>query len=143
MLFDLLFLPQSFEDRYFRKSQFLRESPCSSFLAVIVLLAGLDRFGRIETKQQNDQNEYDRHCALGFLSHRQKIAAARSPSKTPSNGLERANQNETFQPESGAIAFVFILFSQAFEDRHFRKREIILACLGPRTQRDNSAPCVF
>ena len=35
-----------------------------------------------------------------------------------------ANQKETCQPESWAIAFVFMLFSQAFEDRHFTKREI-------------------
>jgi hypothetical protein len=32
------------------------------------------------------------------------------PTRTPSNGLERANQNETFQPEPWAIAFVFMLF---------------------------------
>ena len=32
------------------------------------------------------------------------------PRRTPSNGLETANQKETFQPESWAIAFVFMLF---------------------------------
>ena len=32
------------------------------------------------------------------------------PTRTPSNGLERANQNETFQPEPWALRFVFILF---------------------------------
>src|SRR6267142_4575549 len=32
------------------------------------------------------------------------------PTRTPSNGLERANQNETFQPEPWALGFVFILF---------------------------------
>jgi len=32
------------------------------------------------------------------------------PSRTPSNGLERANQNETFQSEPWALGFVFILF---------------------------------
>jgi hypothetical protein len=41
------------------------------------------------------------------------------PSRTPSNGLERANQNETFQPEPWALGFVFTLFSQAYDDRHF------------------------
>jgi hypothetical protein len=49
------------------------------------------------------------------------------PSRTPSNGLERANQNETFQPEPWALGFVFILFSQAFEDRHLKKSEIFLS----------------
>ena len=34
------------------------------------------------------------------------------------------NQKETSQPESSAIAFIFTLFSQAFEDRHFTEREI-------------------
>ena len=47
------------------------------------------------------------------------------PTRTPSNGLETANQKETFQPESWAIAFVFTLFSQAFEDRHFTKHESV------------------
>ena len=51
------------------------------------------------------------------------------PTRTPSNGLETANQNETFQPESCAIRFVFTLFSQAFEQGHFTKCEIPSACL--------------
>jgi hypothetical protein len=41
--------------------------------------------------------------------------------RTPSSGLERANQNEKFQPESWAIGFVFMLLSKEFEDRHFTK----------------------
>src|SRR5260370_21847226 len=45
-------------------------------------------------------------------------------SSTPSNGLDTANQKETSQPESFAVLFVFTLFSQAFEDRHFTEREI-------------------
>jgi len=61
---------------------------------------------------------------MAFSSHRQKIAAARRPSRTPSNGLETANQNETFQLDSRAIEFVFTLFSQAFEDRHFTNGEV-------------------
>src|SRR5438552_17818498 len=32
------------------------------------------------------------------------------PSRPPSNGLERANQNETFQLGPWALGFVFILF---------------------------------
>src|SRR5215813_5024046 len=61
---------------------------------------------------------------IAFFNHRQKIAAARRPSRTPSNGLETANQNETFQFELMAIEFVFTLLSQAFKSRHFTKREI-------------------
>jgi hypothetical protein len=56
---------------------------------------------------------------MACSSHRQKIAAARMPSRTPSNGLERANQKETRQPNSLAVGFVFTLFSQPYEDRHF------------------------
>jgi len=56
--------------------------------------------------------------------HRQKIAAARMPTRTPSNGLKTANQKEKFQPEPWALGFAFILFSQAFEDRDLRKSEI-------------------
>src|SRR5437763_11976259 len=53
-----------------------------------------------------------------------KIARTRKPSRTPSNGLETANQKETFQSE--VVEFIFTLFSQAFEDGHFTKREISL-----------------
>jgi hypothetical protein len=41
------------------------------------------------------------------------------PSRTPSSGLETANQKETFQSE--VVEFIFTLFSQAFEDEHFTK----------------------
>ena len=37
---------------------------------------------------------------MAFSSQRQKIAAARKASRTPSNGLETANQKETCQPDS-------------------------------------------
>ena len=45
-------------------------------------------------------------------------------SSTPSNGLDTANQKETFQPEYFAVLFVFTLYSQAFGDRHFANGEI-------------------
>jgi hypothetical protein len=61
---------------------------------------------------------------MAFSSHRQKIAAARRPSITPSNGLEMANQKETSQPESWAIAFVFMLFFSSVRRSTFHKREI-------------------
>jgi hypothetical protein len=61
------------------------------------------------------------------------------PTRTPSNGLETANQKETFQPDFLAIGFVFMLFSQAFEDRHFRKREVSFAMLCRSTEHDWSA----
>jgi hypothetical protein len=84
-----------------------------------VLPAGVDLSGRIETEQQNDQEEDYRCYAHGLFDHRQKIAATRKASRTPSNGLGTANQKEKSQPEPWAIEFVFTLFSQAFEDRHF------------------------
>ena len=56
------------------------------------------------------------------------------PTRTPSNGLETANQNETFQPEPWALGFVFTLFSQAFEDGHFTKREISFETLNEVTR---------
>jgi len=43
---------------------------------------------------------------LMAFDHRQKIPAARTLIRTPSKGLERANQNETFQPESWAFMLV-------------------------------------
>jgi len=56
---------------------------------------------------------------MAFSAYRQKMAKAKKGSRTPSNGLETANQNETFQPEPWALGFVFTLFSQAFGDRDF------------------------
>jgi hypothetical protein len=41
------------------------------------------------------------------------------PSRTPSNGLERANQKETFQSDALEVELIFTLFSQALEDQHF------------------------
>jgi hypothetical protein len=64
-----------------------------------------------------------------LFGQRQKIAAERKASRTPINGLETANQKETRQPESWTIAFVFMLFSQAFEDRRFTKCEISFGTL--------------
>src|SRR5438477_6093639 len=83
------------------------------------VLVSLEWSGRIETEQENHQGEDYRSYAHGFFAHRQKIAAVRMPSRTPSNGLETANQKETFQSE--VVEFIFTLFSQAFEDGHFTK----------------------
>jgi hypothetical protein len=66
---------------------------------------------------------------MAFSSHRQKIAAARMPTRTPNNGLETANQKEMRQPDSLPDGFVFTLFSQAFEGRHFTEREISFGTL--------------
>jgi hypothetical protein len=90
-----------------------------SIFASEIQPADLDLSGRIETKQQNDQNEYDWHYAHGFLHHRQNIAKSRMARRTPSNGLETANQKEKFQPDSSAIGFVFMILSKEFEGRHF------------------------
>ncbi len=56
---------------------------------------------------------------MAFSGHRQTIAAARRPRKTPTKGLEMANQKEKPQPESWAIEFVFTLLSKGFQVRHF------------------------
>jgi len=57
------------------------------------VLVSLDWSGRIETEQENDQDEDEwRHA------HGRKIARAMMASRTPSNGLVMANQNETFHP---------------------------------------------
>jgi hypothetical protein len=47
-------------------------------------------------------------------------------SRTPSNGLEMANQKEMSQ---SAVRFIFMLLSQASEDRNFREREICFRTL--------------
>jgi hypothetical protein len=46
------------------------------------------------------------------------------PTRGPSNGLETANQKETFHPGSRAVEFVFIPFFHGFEDRHFTKDKV-------------------
>src|SRR5438105_8132199 len=114
----LLFLSQSFEDRYFRK--FKISWPIFSASCVLTC--------PVESKP-NSRMIKMKTIGVALMASSiidKKIAAARMPTRTPSNGLETANQKETFQPDSWAIEFVFTLFSQVFEDRHFRKSEIFL-----------------
>ena len=61
-------------------------------------------------------------------------AAAANPSATPINGLSTANQKEMFQAEFSGVGFLFMHFSQAFEDGHFTKREISSAIVGLSTR---------
>jgi hypothetical protein len=58
---------------------------------------------------------------MAFSGHRQTIAAARRPRRTPTNGLEMANQKEKSQPESWTIEFVPMVPSKGFQVRHFTK----------------------
>ena len=60
--------------------------------------------------------------AHGFFD----IVKKRRSEETEQNakkGVEIANQKEIFQTEPSAIAFVFILFSQAAQHRYFTSRE--------------------
>ena len=60
-------------------------------------------------------------------------AGARNPIATIAttiNGHSTTNQKEIFQSEFLGVGFLFMLLSQAFEDRHFRKFEILLLMLG-------------
>jgi hypothetical protein len=65
-------------------------------------------------------------------------AGARNPIATIAttiNGHSTTNQKEMFQSEFLGVGFLFMHFSQAFEDRHFRKREISCAIVGRGTRR--------
>ena len=60
-------------------------------------------------------------------------AGARNPIATIAttiNGHSTTNQKEILQSEFLGVGFLFTHFSQAFEDRHFRKFEIFLLMLG-------------
>jgi len=57
---------------------------------------------------------------MAFSTYRQTIAAASRPRRTPTNGLEMANQNEKPQPDSWAIEFVSTVLSKGFQVRHFK-----------------------
>jgi hypothetical protein len=56
------------------------------------------------------------------------------PTRTPSNGLERANQNETFQPEPWALGFVFILFFSSVRRSTSQKKFAFLSGCIERSQ---------
>ena len=59
-------------------------------------------------------------------------AGARNPIATIAttiNGHSTTNQKEIFQFEFLGVAFLFMNFSQAFKDRHFRKFEIFVLIL--------------
>ena len=103
---------------------------------VVVLAPVFHLSGRIETEQENDQDENDWRKVHGFSHHRQKIARARMPRRTPSNGLETANQKETSHPGSRAVEVVFIQLSHGFEGRHFTNSEVSFSLLQRRTQYD-------
>jgi hypothetical protein len=60
-------------------------------------------------------------------------AGARNPIATIAttiNGHSTTNQKEILQSEFLGVGFLFMHFSQAFEDRHFRKFRIFLLMLG-------------
>jgi len=60
-------------------------------------------------------------------------AGARNPIATIAttiNGHSTTTQKEMFQSEFLGVGFLFMLFSQSFEDQHFRKFEIVLPILG-------------
>jgi hypothetical protein len=57
--------------------------------------------------------------SLLFHVTRQTTAAARRPRRTPTSGLDMANQKEKFQPESWAIEFVSTVLSKGFQVRRF------------------------
>src|SRR6266496_6208349 len=63
-------------------------------------------------------------------------AGARNPIATIAttiNGHSTTNQKEILQSEFLGVGFLFMHFSQAFEDRYFRKFEIFLLMLGCST----------
>src|SRR6266576_4427153 len=62
-------------------------------------------------------------------------AGARNPIATTINGHSTTNQKEILQSEFLGVGFLFMHFSQAFEDRHFREREISSSILGPGTRK--------
>jgi hypothetical protein len=62
-----------------------------------------------------------------LFGHRKKTAKARSPSKTPINGLETANHKEMFQPGAWEVEFVFTLFFSSVRRSIFQKSDIFLA----------------
>jgi hypothetical protein len=86
------FLSQAFEDRYFRKFE----------ISWAIFSASCVPTCPVESKPNSRmiKTKTIGVMLMAFSSHRQKIAAARMPSRTPSNGLEMANQKETFQPDS-------------------------------------------
>src|SRR5580765_125699 len=71
-------------------------------------------------------------------------AGARNPIATIAttiNGHSTINQKEIFQSEFLRVACFFMLLSQAFEGRHFTKREISFRGSWARCQEDRSATC--
>src|ERR1700756_5109129 len=71
------------------------------------------------------------------------MAAATNPVAAPIKGLSTANQKETFHSRFSGFGSLFMQLSQAFEDRHFTKREISFGCFEGRGPHDFSARCVL
>src|SRR6266516_2390916 len=118
----LLFLPQSFEDRYFRKF----EISWAIFSASCVLTCP------VEAKPNSRMIKMK---TIGVVLMAFSIIDKRSPRPgcrpehrvTDSRGRTRMKRSSL---SLGRLDLSSYYFSQAFEDRHFRKFEIFLRMLG-------------
>jgi hypothetical protein len=69
-----------------------------------------------------------------------QIHQRQSKIATPINGLSTANQKEMFQSDFSGVGFLFMSFSQAFEDQHFRKFRVFLRVAAERRSRQQTIP---
>jgi hypothetical protein len=125
----LLFLPQAFEDRDFRTLTSRMRS-----LAVIVLPAGVDLSGRIETEQENHQDKDDCHCA-----HGSSITGKKSPRRECRSGHRATDsRRQTRRKRSSLIPEQLSLSSRYFLKRSktdiSQTREISCAIVGRSTR---------
>ncbi len=148
--FDLssYYFSQAFEDRHFTKpclphtpfSNRNKGAACSlvdpglcgriEVHAHLSFVIGMDRHA-LQTQFPPSRIELRNGPQFQLPSfHSASIAATvTNPTATAMKWLSTANQKEMFQSEFLRVGFLFMHFSQAFEDRHFRKFEIFLRML--------------
>ena len=103
-------------------------------MLIVKLLIGRERHelqtqfppSRIELWNASQFRLPSLHSVLSKAGARNPIARI----ATTINGQSATTQKERFQSGFSGVGFLFMHFSQVFEDRHFRKFEMFLPKLG-------------
>jgi hypothetical protein len=89
------------------------------------LAAGFRLLLRVESEQQNDQNEEHRSYSHGFFGSSTNNCRLEEAEENADQRTREANQKEKSQAGSWAIEFVCMILSKGFQDRHFTICEIL------------------
>ena len=125
-------LPRSIGNRNQCASLVLLTPACAAESKSMPIVVSLS--GSTGTRSNRNFHRPESNCGMALncgwrvfivLQSRLQLQIHQRQSKiaTPIKGLSTANQKETFHSGFSGFEFLFMLFSQAIEERHFMKRE--------------------